>query len=168
MLKGLVTALFLCFICCVSNGQTYTSCKDSTRVQSNSACSSFGYKPVCACNSVTYDNECFSNSAGLLSFTYGICEEFALQLFPNFLTETTVSSFSPLILSKNALKCNFIIMDLFGNIKLNTPINTYFYGNYNIPQNISTFDLSDYHTGMYLCILQSGNYIITKKLFIIK
>ena len=168
MLKCIPITFIFCFFLTFTKAQTYSNCKDSTRIQSNSACSSFGYHPICGCNSITYDNDCYSNADGVLNYTYGMCEEFALQLFPNFLTETTLSSFSPLILSKNALKCNFIIMDLFGNIRLNTPISNYFFGNYNMPQFSSTFDLSDFNTGMYICILQSGNFLITKKLMIIK
>ena len=59
-------------------------------------------------------------------------------------------------------------MDLFGNIKVTTPINSYFMGNYNVPEYGNSINLSELRNGMYLCILQSGNYIITKKLFIIK
>jgi len=168
MFKSITITIFLSLILSVCHAQMFSYCKDSTRVQSNSACSSIGYLPVCGCDTLTYNNYCFANAAGLSSSVQGICQEFALELFPNFLTPETVGSFTPIILSRNSIKANFIIMDLFGNIKVTTPVNSYFMGNYNVPEYGNSINLSELRNGMYLCILQSGNFIITKKLFIIK
>ena len=168
MFKSITISIFLSLLLQICKAQNYGYCKDTTLVQSNSACASFFYKPVCGCDTITYKNQNCATAAGVQNFYQGICQEFALELFPNFLTSTTAGSFLPIILSKNSIKANFIIMDAFGHIKLTTPINTYFLGEYNVPEYGNTFDLSAYYNGMYLCILQSGNYIITKKLFIIK
>ncbi|HPM28817.1 MAG TPA: Kazal-type serine protease inhibitor domain-containing protein [Chryseolinea sp.] len=33
----------------------------------------FVIDPVCGCNNVTYDNECFAKAAGVVTWTKGVC-----------------------------------------------------------------------------------------------
>jgi len=163
-MKQLLTIIILSFFASNIYAQSFGVCKDSTYKQSNSACPATGYYPVCGCDNITYKNACYANSEGLLSYTQGICEEFALELFPNAVTDKNADMFIPIILSKNSRPCNFIIMDLFGNIKINTQITTYYMGNLSIPQYSETANLANLNHGMYLAILVGGNTTIVKRL----
>lgn len=148
---------------CVS--QVSLCAKDSTIIQSNSACGSFGYYPVCACNQ-TYRNDCFSTTAGYLSYNPGPCEEYALDFFPNVLTDELSQSFRPTILSKRSNGCTIYIMDVYGVVYVNMPINSSsFISNVqSTPAFQDIINLSTLKHGMYLFIVVGGNQTITKKL----
>jgi len=159
--------IFIAFIgltqTCVS--QVSLCAKDSTIIQSPSICGALGYYPVCACNT-TYRNECFSTASGYLSYNPGPCEEFALDFFPNVLTDELSQSFRPTILSKRSNGCTIFIMDVYGVVYINMPIFTSsFISNVqSTPAFQDIIDLSRIKHGMYLFIVVGGNQTITKKL----
>ncbi len=48
-------------------------CIDSTLINPNAGCF-LVYAPVCGCNGVTYDNDCFARKNGVTHFTQGACQ----------------------------------------------------------------------------------------------
>ena len=164
MLRLLFFLIF--FIFSFSSFSQISPCvKDSTIIQSPSICGALGYYPVCACNT-TYRNECFSTTSGYLSYNPGPCEEFALDFFPNVLTDELSQSFRPTILSKRSNGCTIFIMDVYGVVYINMPIFTSsFISNVqSTPAFQDIIDLSRIKHGMYLFIVVGGNQTITKKL----
>ena len=170
MLQRFILSVFLVCTTGYVKAQNFFTCIDSTRIQSNSTCSSKPFQPVCGCDTTTYYNECFAISEGLLNYTKGICGEFELYFLPNFFYVGSNASIPFTVYSKNATQCNLYIMDVFGYIKINTLISpsNYYFGNLNMPEYTTTYNLGDLHAGIYLVILQSGNTLIIKRLAIVK
>ena len=47
-------------------------CIDSTQINDSIACIEI-YEPVCGCDGNTYDNSCYADKSGVISYTAGEC-----------------------------------------------------------------------------------------------
>jgi hypothetical protein len=48
------------------------TCIDPSKIDSDAACIEI-YEPVCGCDGMTYDNSCFAEISGVMSWTEGVC-----------------------------------------------------------------------------------------------
>lgn len=80
MFKTLVTVLLVCLG--AGNIHLSAQCIDSTHIQYGAYCDP-GWDPVCGCDGVTYQNDCFARNAGLNSWYYGICDPIDFNFNPN-------------------------------------------------------------------------------------
>jgi hypothetical protein len=77
------TLLVACFVLLLSgNIQLSAQCADSSLVQNGAYCDP-QWIPVCACDGVTYRNDCFARNRGLLQWSYGICDAIDFDFNPN-------------------------------------------------------------------------------------
>lgn len=76
------TLLVVVFVCCVSLLRLPAQCIDSSHVQYGAYCDP-QWEPVCGCNGITYQNDCYSRNAGLTTWFYGICDEVDFSFTPN-------------------------------------------------------------------------------------
>ena len=50
------------------------NCIDPDKIDPDAACIEI-YQPVCGCDGITYENDCFAEISGVTSWTEGACEE---------------------------------------------------------------------------------------------
>jgi hypothetical protein len=163
----LVSFLLFLFFAMPSVYAQYGACRDTTIIQSNSACSSHGFFPVCGyCNgkSVTYRNDCFANTDGV-NYLPGPCEEFSIDFYPNAINDKDAEFFKPTILSKNKIGSTIYIMDVYGVIYKNIPIfsSSYTANVASTPAFQDVISLSDLKNGMYLFVFSGPSQMIVKK-----
>lgn len=167
-MKTLAILLLFTALNSASFAQFGVRCVDSTRIQSNSPCSTYGFLPVCGCNGITYRNECFATSEGLTSWQNTICEEFGLDFYPNVISTDYMQYFKPLILSKYGRQSTIYIIDIYGIIHTNIPIYTYSSLVLGMPAYQEVIDLSNLEKNMmYLFVLSTGGVPVIRKFILV-
>ncbi|GAB4136796.1 MAG: hypothetical protein Fur0041_11360 [Bacteroidia bacterium] len=77
-MKKILAGIFFLFL----SVNIYAQCIDSTQIQYGAYCDP-RWEPVCACNGVTYRNDCFARNAGITTWNYGICDAVDFDFIPN-------------------------------------------------------------------------------------
>jgi hypothetical protein len=167
-MRFILYIIFFLAINCSAFAQ-FGACRDSAQIQSNSACGSQGFFPVCSnCNgkATTYRNECFANKDGILySYNPGQCEEFAIDFYPNAISDANAESFKPTILSRNKIGSTIYIMDVYGVIYDTYQIFSSSYTSYvqSTPAFQDVINLARLNHGMYLFVFSGANQLIVQK-----
>lgn len=149
MFRSLVTS-FLLLISLSASAQ----CIDSTQITYGAYCDP-RVEPVCGCDGITYQNDCFARNAGLVSWTSNtICDEVDFYFTPNPPSDAiTVDAWLkyPGVLYVE-------VVDTYGR----TYYRTGFQGQSHY---IFQIDFSGYQQGIYLlrCYNDAGS--MTKKVF---
>ncbi|MGM0943838.1 MAG: Kazal-type serine protease inhibitor family protein [Bacteroidota bacterium] len=73
--KKMISLVFvsLLFFQCEEEQKPH-ECIDQSKIDHYRACYDI-FAPVCGCDGNTYSNDCYAQSAGVLSFTQGACSE---------------------------------------------------------------------------------------------
>ena len=65
--------LLLLFIKLVFGGCKKNKCIDESKISDYSICTE-EYQPVCGCDGLTYDNDCYAEYAGVTDWAEGKCD----------------------------------------------------------------------------------------------
>jgi hypothetical protein len=72
-MKKIILAFLVIMPSCQNKDEVLNECVDHDKWGTINACP-YNIDPVCGCNNVTYDNECFAKAAGVISWTEGACD----------------------------------------------------------------------------------------------
>ena len=154
-LKGF-KLLFICLLFLpwgdLLNGQIAPVCEDPTLIDAFYPCGTT-FAPVCACNGVTYRNQCAATYHGGIQgnqWNSGPCKEFFFFLYPSIcLNENLTVQYQ----FQNRGNATMYIFDNQGHLMLQRALQA---GN-NFPLSID-FSVSAFDAGLYYMLIQSNNH----------
>lgn len=139
-----------------ATAQTGYGCVDSLLIVVGPNCNYADYRPTCGCDGVTYRNECFASSNGLLQWVDGPCELVDFDFYPN---PVAYDLFLTIVTKYEETPVNIYIYDLQGNL--------YYYDNYQtyagVKSQLVILDVSFWERGIYMVMAQVGDYFTLKK-----
>ncbi|MCF8463250.1 MAG: T9SS type A sorting domain-containing protein [Flavobacteriales bacterium] len=103
------------------------------------------FVPVCGCDGVTYQNNCFAEFATVLQYIDGPCEQVAFTIYPNPTTDFLFTT----IVTKYEADVNLYIFDRNGTIYYHTFLQAVTSEYLTIPMNV--FD-----QGVYIIMVESN------------
>jgi hypothetical protein len=151
------TMLIGCFVfLCFGNVRLSAQCFDSTHVQYGAYCDP-AWVPVCACNGITYRNDCFARNAGVVNnnWVYGICDAVDFVFDPN----PAIDIINVHAILKNPGDMYVQVLDRFGRI---------YYTNIfpNVSDIIFQLSVNGYPTGIYFINIYCADGYRVKKVVV--
>ncbi len=160
-MKNTLVFFLMMILCSSAFAQTQNNCVDENVADPYYPCGSF-FSPVCACNGVTYVNECAARfQGGVYSGNWqgGPCENFYYFLYPNPVSNVLNIRFQ----FRESGTAILYLMTLYGEVLQQRPVRN----TNNQPINLN-LDVSTLTTGLYFLSIQSNNFQKTERVAIIR
>ena len=151
----------LILIIVVSFGQTrsgWSQCIDSTVFTVQNPICQPTFEPVCGCDGITYNNDCYAMlQGGVLTWQPGPCGSIAANHYPD--PSSGLHPFYVQVVNRYEDDINIEVKDLNGMI--------YFQDHYSMLTELQvTYDLSGFPRGLYFMFIYNNSEFIVRKFMV--